>query len=248
MRAALRRPWIVLALAPLALGWSFFDPFHKHVEEGNRKAKAGDAPAAVEQYDGAARVDPSSPIPDFNKGVALAKGGDAAAARDALLAAAAAKDAGIAADALYNLGNVYLEGQQYGEAVDSYLKSLDLDPTDADARRNLEIALQRLEQQQQQPQQQQQQQQDENQGEDEQQQQQQQQQPGDEPPPEQQPQADEEPRSEPTPQDSTQAPRPERFSREDAERLLNAIQGDELKVLDQLRDQDPEPGPATHDW
>ncbi len=247
MRAALRRPWIVLALAPFALGWSFFDPFHKHVEEGNRKAKAGDAPAAVEQYDSAARVDPSSPIPDFNKGVALAKGGEAAAARDALLAAAASKDAGIAADALYNLGNVYLEGQQYGEAVDSYLKSLDLDPADADARRNLEIALQRLQQQQQQPQQQQQQ-QDENQGEDEQQQQQQQQQPGDEPPPEQQPQENEEPQSEPTPQDSTQAPRPERFSREDAERLLNAIQGDELKVLDQLRDQDPEPGPATHDW
>lgn len=247
IRAALRRPWIVLALAPLALGWSFFDPFHKHVEEGNRKAKAGDAPAAVEQYDGAARVDPSSPIPDFNKGVALAKGGDAAAARDALLAAAASQDAGIAADALYNLGNVYLEGQQYGEAVDSYLKSLDLDPADPDARRNLEIALRQLQQQQQQQPQQQQQQDDPEQGEDGQQQQQPQEQ-GDEPPPEPQPQENEEPQSEPTPQDSTQAPRPERFSREDAERLLNAIQGDELKVLDQLRDQDPEPGPSTHDW
>lgn len=245
IRSVFRRPWLVLALAPLALGWSFFDPFHKHVEQGNRKAKGGDAPAAVGEYEQAAKVDPSSPIPDFNKGVALAREGDAAAARDALLAAAASRDAGIAADALYNLGNVYLEGKQYGEAVDSYLKSLDLDPTDPDARRNLEIALREMQQQQQQPQQQQQQQDDKNEG-DEEQPQQPQQQPGDEPPPE--PPEGEEPQSEPTPEDSTQSAPEPRFSREDAERLLNAIQGDELKVLDQLRDQDPEPGPPTHDW
>ena len=242
-----RHPWPLLLLAPLLVGWSFFDPFHKHVEQGNRAAAGGDPAAAVQDYEEAAKVDPGSPIPDFNKGVALAENGDADAARDALLAAAAAKDPHIAGDALYNLGNVYMGKKDYGQAVDSYLKSLDLDPKDPDARRNLEIALrqQQLQQQQQQQDQKQDQKQDDKNQEDQQQQKQDQKdQNQDQPKPEDQ---KDQPQPEPSPGDSTQAT-PEKFSRDDAERLLNAIQGDELKVLDQLRQKNPEPGPPGNDW
>lgn len=250
MRARPQAVLPLLLLAPFLLGWSFFDPFHKHVEEGNRKAKAGKADAAVQDYDQAARLVPGSPIPDFNKGVALAEKGDAAAARDALLAAAASKDPQVAADALYNLGNVFLDQKQYKEAVDSYLKSLDLDPRDSDARRNLEIALQ---EQQQQQQQQQNQDQDQDQQDQQDQQQQQQQDPQkkdqqqQDPQPQQQDQQQQD-QQQTSPQDSTQASPEQRLSRDDAERLLNAIQGDELKVLDQLRDKEPKAGPATNDW
>lgn len=239
-----RRPpaWAILAAAPLLAGWSFFDPFHAHVEKGNARAGDGDAETAVQEYDEAAKVDPSSPIPDFNKGVALARKGDAAAARDALLAAAASRDAGIAADALYNLGNVQLAEKSYGEAVESYLKSLDLDPADPDARRNLEIALRRLQEQ---PPQAQPEPSPDGQDQDPPQDEQQQPEPQD---PNQGPEPPEEPQPEPSPEDSTQAPEEERMSREDAQRLLNAIRSDELKVLDKLQDREPVVEGGTNDW
>lgn len=229
-----------LAIAATVLsGWSFFDPFHEHVEKGNRRAKDGDVDSAVGEYEEAAHVRSESPIPDFNSGVALARKGDAAAARDALLGAAASEDPAIAADALYNLGNVYLAAKQPAEAVNAYLESLDLDPDDPDARRNLELALRLQEQQQQQKQQQPSQEQER----------------GDEE--QDSPQKPEEPPSEkPEPQpeqpdssaaDSTQAPM-DRLSREDAERLLQAIQAEEMKLLERMQKKEPTREVPTNDW
>jgi tetratricopeptide (TPR) repeat protein len=234
---------IVNALALAALltglgGWSFFDPFHAFVEKGNRAAKKGDVLSAVEEYGKAAREKPASPLPDFNTGVAHARKGDTDAAKNALLAASASDDAPIAADALYNLGNVMLEAKQPDQAVEAYLKSLDLDPHDADAKRNLEIALRRLQEQQQQQQQQQD------------QQQQQPQKPQDEEKPEdQEPPDQQQPQPEQPGPDSTQAePQPDKMSREDAERLLNAIRGDEMKVLQQLQEKNPGSEVPGDDW
>ena len=158
--ARLRAGLLLAGLVPWLAGWSFFDPFHENVEKGNRAATEGQADEALQRYGEAARVDPSSAIPDFNRGRVLAQQGETDAALDAFRAASASGDAAIAADALYNLGNVQLEAQEYEAAIESFLQSLDLDPGDADARRNLEIALARLEEQQQQEEQEQDQQQD----------------------------------------------------------------------------------------
>ncbi|MEZ5063982.1 MAG: tetratricopeptide repeat protein [bacterium] len=247
----MRRLFPLLAL-PWLVAWSFFDPFHEHVEKGNRAAAEGKAKEAVQEYGEAAREDPGSPIPDFNRGLALAQDGDEDAARDAFLAAAAAEDADVAADALYNLGNLHLANQEPEPAIDSFLKSLDLDPNDPDTRRNLELALQMQEQQQQQ-QQQQQQDSDENQDGDE--QEQDQQQPSEDPNQDQPPddtQQDETPQdqNQDQQQEEEQQPQPsEEFSKEDAERLLNAVQSDELKVLEQLQPEQPAvPGGSPDDW
>jgi tetratricopeptide (TPR) repeat protein len=232
-------------------GWSFLDPFHKHVEEGNRKAEQERQDEALQQYGEAAQVDPGSPIPDFNRGIVLSGKGEADAAKDAFVAAAASENPEIAADALYNLGNVLMESQEFGPAVESYLKSLDLDPDDADAQKNLEIAFHRLEEQQQQQQQQQDQQQDDQQeGEESEEQPQPQDEPSEDPNESQdenpdqgeQPEEEQEPRPE-------EGPPEERLTREDAERLLNAIESDELKVLQQLQETDEETkGVITNDW
>jgi tetratricopeptide (TPR) repeat protein len=242
-----RRPRRFAALAPLLpflLGWSFFDPFHEHVEKGNRKAKEeGAATEALGHYGEAARVSPGSPIPDFNRGIVLSREGQVEEARDAFLGAAAAEDSKVAADALYNLGNTLLEAKQFEPSIEAYLQSLDIDPADADARRNLEIALRRLEEQQQQQQQQQDEQQQQepkeqgDQGEDE------QQQPSgqEESPPEQGDQEEQQ-----QPQEEQQ--QPGRMTREDAERLLNAIQSDELKVLQQLQDDQEQDEADGKDW
>lgn len=248
MRSSVRSAILLLAAAPALTGWSFFDPFHENVEKGNRKAASGEADAALERYGEAARVDPSSPIPDFNQGIVLSKQGDTEKALDAFRAAAASEDPAVAADALYNLGNVYLDSDQFEPAIESYLKSLDLDPQDPDTRRNFEIALQRLqEQQQQQKQPDQQDQQDDEKDKD-----QPKQQPKDQPPDESQGQ--DTPQPQPDDQEQEEQPQPEprpqedHLSREDAERLLNAVQSDELKVLEQLQQKEPPQGVVTRDW
>lgn len=239
------RRFLVILVAPLLVGWSFFDPFHENVEKGNREAEERDAEAALERYDEARRVNPGSPIPDFNRGIVLSREGRTEEAGDAFLAAAASEDPAIAAHALYNHGNTLLEAELFAPAVEAYLQSLDLDPGDEDARRNLEIAVQRLEEQQQQ--QQQQDRQDENRGDDR-EQQQQQQQPGEneeKASPENEESDPEEPGEQPP---AEPGPPEERLTREDAERLLNAIESDELKVLEQLLDQEQESKGVGVDW
>ena len=40
---------LLLAVWPLLAGWSFFDPFHKNVEQGNKDAEAGETDAALQE-------------------------------------------------------------------------------------------------------------------------------------------------------------------------------------------------------
>ena len=75
----------------------------------------------------------------------------------------------------YNLGNTLFQAQQYQAAIEAYKEALRLNPSDLEAKQNLELALRQL-QQQQQGQQQQDEQQQEQQQQDEQQQEQQDQQ------------------------------------------------------------------------
>jgi Ca-activated chloride channel family protein len=58
----------------------------------------------------------------------------------------------------YNLGNTFVQAQQYGAAIEAYKEALRLDPNDLEAKQNLELALRKLTQQQQDQQQDQQQQ------------------------------------------------------------------------------------------
>ncbi|MGH2571129.1 MAG: hypothetical protein ACRDGR_07890 [bacterium] len=234
---------VLLLTAPCLVGWSFFDPFHENVEKGNEKAQTQEAEAALQRYEEARRVEPASPIPDFNRGIVLSRDGKTEEAGDAFLAAAASDEPAIAADALYNHGNTLLEAEQFAPAIDAYLKSLDLDPADADARRNLEIAARRLEQQQQQQQQQQNRNQDEGEKQEQQQPQPQDEGQNEEPQPND-PSQQEEPGEPPQPQ----GPPEERLSREDAERLLNAVESEELKVLQQLLEQEQETKGVPLDW
>ncbi|MAF26890.1 MAG: hypothetical protein CME07_03375 [Gemmatimonadetes bacterium] len=251
-------------VALLSAGWSPFGSLHEQVAKGNRAAaEAGAADSAsaalaLSHYAEAARIDPGSPVPDFNRGVLLAKTGDDEQSRDAFLAAAAAEDEAVRSGALYNLGNVLLGGDDAQGAIEAYLKSLDIDPGNPDARRNLEIAVRRLEEQQQQEQQQQddpqEQESEENEDDSE--------DSGDseegEPPPETENPGEEETEESPPPEEPGEGeeehsqqdrPREEQLSREDAERLLNAIETEELKVLEQLNIQEGEElGADAQDW
>jgi tetratricopeptide (TPR) repeat protein len=67
------------------------------------------------------------------------------------------KDEGdLAQDSFYNLGNTFFQGEQYEQAIEAYKEALRLNPDDAEAKQNLELALRQLQQQEQQQQEQQQ--------------------------------------------------------------------------------------------
>ncbi|HET9886523.1 MAG TPA: tetratricopeptide repeat protein [bacterium] len=266
------REWISAARGPLLMsaalwflcGWSFFDPFHAHVEKGNHEAKKGKPSGALEHYEAAGKLAPASPIPDFNRGIVYSQEGNVDQARSAFEAAQASEDQGIAADAHYNLGNLLLQKDDAAGAIDQYLRSLDLDPSDPDARRNLEIAVRRKEEQQQQQkndpsakdqdkkQQEQDQQKDESGEKKDQEQQKPDQGKKDEKKPPQDPSQQDQQQQQPeNPGDKQESPplRPEeQLSKEDAARLLNAIQNDELKVLRALEEKKGQEGAVGNDW
>ncbi|MFU8842738.1 MAG: tetratricopeptide repeat protein [Bacteroidales bacterium] len=137
-------------------------------------------------------------------------------------------DANTRADAFYNLGNTFLKSQKLNEAIESYKNALRLNPHDEDARYNLEYA-RRLQQEQQDQQKDNQDQQD-----DQQQDQQDQQQNKDE----QQDQKDEEqPQQQDQQPQQQQPPQQQDISKQDAERMLEALKEDENKTLDKVRQQ-----------
>jgi len=124
----------------------------------------------------------------------------------------------------YNLGNSYFQTQKLTESIEAYKQSLRLNPGDADAKHNLFLAQQLLNQQKQQ-QQQQQNQQDQEQQNDQQNQQDQNQQKENQQQEQQQQQ-----------QRQSQSQQ-QQISQQDAERLLEALEQDEKETMKKIQEQ-----------
>jgi Ca-activated chloride channel family protein len=211
------------------------------VREGNRLYQEGRFEDAHEKYLEALRAAPGSPVVRFNDGNALYQTDEFQRAVEAYQEAIEAGDPALESQAWYNAGNAFFRQQQLAEAIEAYKQALRADPGDVDAKHNLELALEQMEQQQQNQQQggdqeqdQQQQDQDQN-GEGDQQQDQQDQQDdqGDQPDDEDQEQ-EQDPGDQEQDQDDQgdqpppqQAPPPPgQMTREQAEQLLRAIEED----------------------
>ena len=132
----------------------------------------------------------------------------------------------------HNMGNSLLEAAQYEPSIEAYKNSLRLNPSDIDTKYNLTYAKQKLQeqQQQQQDQEQQQQQQDQEQNQDQQDQEQNKDQQDQE---QNQDQQDQEQNQDQQDQEQNQV-RPQEISKEDAERMLNAIQQQEKDVKEKV--------------
>jgi tetratricopeptide (TPR) repeat protein len=100
----------------------------------------GSYDTAIAAYQAAQVANPDNPLLYFNAAEALARAGDVEAAAAALNQAIQRGDNELKAMALYNLGNLYFEQQQYQAAVDAYQQSLLLRPNWSDTRYNLELA------------------------------------------------------------------------------------------------------------
>ncbi|MXW65747.1 MAG: tetratricopeptide repeat protein [Gemmatimonadales bacterium] len=232
------RLWLPLVIATLAAAAPVevrAQAGRAETREGNRLYEEGRFAEAHEKYLEALLEAPDSPIIRFNDGNALYQGENYEPALESFRAAVESGDPELAAAAWYNLGNTLYRQGALPESLEAFKQALRADPADADAKHNLERV---LEQMQEQEQQQQGDGENDEENEDE----------GEPPPqggepnpdPEQdsqnQPEQDPEQEpdeSEPQPQDGT--PPPGEMTREEAERLLDAIREDQDEVNRQPR-------------
>jgi Ca-activated chloride channel family protein len=154
-----------VTLLALLLSVSLSELWQRATRETSSHAAAarGVTDFARKKYDEAmasfARANALRPTPQsaFNLGTSQIAGGKQEEGSTTLQKALA--DRRLRADALYNRGNSALAAKAFDYAIRDYVETLKLRPSDASAKRNLEIALQRKQQQEQQQKQQQQQQQ-----------------------------------------------------------------------------------------
>lgn len=230
------RLWLPLAVAALVAAAPAevrAQAGRAETREGNRLYEEGRFAEAHEKYLEALLADPDSPIIRFNDGNALYRGEDYESALESFRAAVEGGDPELAAAAWYNLGNTLYRQGALPESLETFKQALRADPADPDAKHNLERVLQEMQEQQEQ-QQGDGENDEENEDESEQQPQggEQNQDPQNQPNPEPDPERDSE-ESESPPQEGT--PPPGEMTREEAERLLDAIQEDQDEVNRQPR-------------
>lgn len=250
-RCSSRRPWLPLVaiLAAAAPGEVHGQAGRAETHAGNRLYEEGRFAEAHEKYLEALLEAPDSPIIRFNDGNALYQGENYESALESFRAAVESGDPELASAAWYNLGNTLYRQGALPESLDAFKQALRADPGDADAKHNLERVLEQMQEQQQQQQgdgendeenedesgeQPQGGEQDQNPEQDPQDQPQQDpnQDPRNQPNPEQNPERNPD---EPEPQPQEGTPPPGEMTREEAERLLDAIREDQDEVNRQPR-------------
>lgn len=138
--------FLYILLAVPFLGWTFLDPVAKKNEEGNVLFEKGEYEAALRRYLEAQQEARARPELHFNAGDALYKQGKYAEALQEMGRATEGTPPDMSAAAHYNLGNALFRQEKFQEAVGAYKKSLELNSDDIDAKINLELALEKLDQ------------------------------------------------------------------------------------------------------
>ncbi len=253
----------ILGKTFLVLGITLFgfvlhaqDPARDLVREGNKLYASGSYEEAEKKYAEAESLNTELTQALFNKADALYKKGDLEnAAKLFKDIAASATDKDSQSAAYHNLGNTLMKTENYSGSVNAYKEALRRNPSDEDTRYNLSYALQKLKEQQEQQQQDKNQDQEQNKDKEEEKQQDQQDQEenkdgknedqdqdqdekkqddgnnkGDEDEKENQPEG-----SKPeTGDDKREQQTPGKMSKEDAERLLKALQNNERNTQEKV--------------
>jgi len=233
--------FICLFLATMTVAWGQNE--RKIIRQGLRAYQEGDYSEAEVQFRKAGDLNQESFEAEFNTGAALygqEKYEETVRQYESLAKQSQAnreEDPGTLAHIWHNMGNSLLEAQQYGPSIEAYKNSLRLNPDDFDSKYNLAYARQKLKEQQQQQQKQNQDQ--DQQGKDDQQKGKQDQQQQKQEDQQQQNQNDQSRNQQEQEQQEQQEPeqaqpQPREISKEDAERMLQAIQQQEKDVKEKV--------------
>lgn len=194
----------------------------KHIRQGNREYSDNSFSESEISYRRALDINSNSPDALFNTGDALYRQNKfEEAGKQFIESSAKTDDKADKAASFYNLGNSLLMANRIGESIEAYKNSLKLDPGNMEAKYNLAYAQDLLQHQQQQQQQQQ------DNSEEQKNEQEQQKQDG-----------NKQNNGQNQQQDQQEAEKQEQdgISKEDAERLLNAIANDEKDVQEKVKE------------
>ena len=234
---------IILILFTVALSAAAQNE-RKVIRQGMKEYEAGNFSEAEIQFRKATDLNQQSFEAEYNTGAALygqEKYEETMKQYETLVDRA--QNSETTAHVWHNMGNSLLEAQQYAPAIEAYKNSLRLNPSDMDTKYNLAYAKKKLqEQQEQQQQQQNQDQEQQDQQDQDQQEQNQDQQNQDQQEQEQEQNQDQQDQEQEQNQDQQeqnqdeqeQQQQPMEISKEDAERLLNAIQQQEKEVKEKV--------------
>ena len=202
---------------------------HKQVTAGNKLYAEEKYDEANNKYRDALVENPESAIINFNIGDVQYKKRHFEEAIKSYEKSTSSDEIKVQSGSYYNIGNTLYKMGKLPESISAYKKALELNPEDEDAKYNLEYVRAKLKDksekqpQENQQQQQQEQNQDKEQNSEEQKEEQQEQQ--------QNNQENQENPEEQQEQQQEQATEPKEISKEDAERLLNALQNEEKDLL-----------------
>ncbi len=224
-----------LILSLLLLFWipSVAQKENSFIRQGNRQYNDGKFKEAEIDYRKALERKPTSAMGAFNLGNALYRQENYEDAERNFMNAAGqikATDPSARAGAFHNLGNAYLKAEKYNESIQAFRQALRLNPSDDETRYNLAYAMRKLSEQQQQQQQK-----GDNDRKDDNKDQKDQQNSN-----ENQDRQDQQQQQQQKPQ----------ISKQDAERMLQALKNDEQKTLDKVNRQKAKAGPVQveKDW
>lgn len=123
-------------------------PERSLVRKGNRQYNKGNYEQSIERYGRAVQAAPGQYEAIYNLGNALYKAERFDTAEQALMQAAAdsLRSDDERAEAFYNLGNAQFKQEKYQEALESYKQSLRMNPSDMEAKYNYAYTKRLLEQ------------------------------------------------------------------------------------------------------
>lgn len=245
------RSQLVVAAAVLALLMtpSLRADYIGAVKSGNKAFQEKDYKKAMEFYRQAEPDLPVSPELDYNMGGALHGEGDYDDAIKKFQTALKSSDPNLQAKADYNLGNTYYRKKDYQNAIQAYEDALKLNPGDMDGKFNLELARKMLKDQiKPQNQQQQNQQNKQDQKQDQQNQQNQQQNQKDQQKNKDQREQNNQNQQQDQQKQQNQANQSKKMSKEDAERILNALKDDEQNIQKKIRRENAKGDYVGKDW
>jgi Ca-activated chloride channel family protein len=136
-------PLSALLLLPLALASSPLTREQPDVRAGNERLLAGDAAGALDRYAAAERAAGPRPEIDYDRGTALLRQGKTAEALAALRRAAERGDGALSSRALQNVGGALDAAGDRDGAIRAFADALARDPANDDARFDLEVLLRR---------------------------------------------------------------------------------------------------------
>jgi len=141
--------WIAIACCGLlvgcdGLGWR--DSVSRNVDAGNEHMVHGEFDNALAAYREAQIDAPDDPRVHFNIGNVQHRQGVHEEAGEAFTKALTGRDSAFRSMASYNQGNNYVRQNKLLEAVDSYQRALEQNPSDVDAKFNLELVQRMLNQ------------------------------------------------------------------------------------------------------